>query len=134
MCEISSNLKCVTNFSAKCSHSRLKKCHLSSLNDFRPIVIWLVFSMVFPGGLDIKNLPAMWDNLVQSLSWEDSLEKGMATHFNILAWRIPMDRRSWWATFHEVAKSQMRLNTAQKHLIYFWNSHQAAAKILKTSS
>ena len=27
-----------------------------------------------------------------------SLEEGMATHFSILAWRIPMDRRAWWAT------------------------------------
>ena len=34
-----------------------------------------------------KNLPAMWETQVQSL--EDPLEKGMATHANILAWRIP---------------------------------------------
>ena len=32
---------------------------------------------------------------VQSLGWEDPLEKGMATHSNILAWRIPMDRGAW---------------------------------------
>ena len=31
----------------------------------------------------------MWETWVQSLGWEDSLEKGMATHFSILAWRIP---------------------------------------------
>ena len=31
-----------------------------------------------------------------------SLEEGMATHFSILAWRIPMDRRAWWATVHGV--------------------------------
>ena len=36
----------------------------------------------------VKNLPAMWETLVQSLSQEDSLEKGMATHSNILAWSI----------------------------------------------
>ena len=36
----------------------------------------------------IKNLPAMWETWVQSLGQEDSLEKGMATHFRILAWRI----------------------------------------------
>ena len=35
-----------------------------------------------------------------------SLEEGMATHSSILAWRIPMDRGAWWATFHGVAKSQ----------------------------
>ena len=37
----------------------------------------------------VKNLPAMWEIQVQSLGWEDPLEKGMATHFSILAWRIP---------------------------------------------
>ena len=37
----------------------------------------------------VKNLPAMWENWVQSLAWEDPLEKEMATHFSILAWRIP---------------------------------------------
>jgi len=40
----------------------------------------------------VKNPPAMketQDTLVQSLCWEDSLEEGMATHSNILAWRIP---------------------------------------------
>ena len=36
-----------------------------------------------------KNLPAMWETQVQSLGWEDPLEKGMATHSSILAWRIP---------------------------------------------
>ena len=40
-------------------------------------------------------------DLVQSLGWEDPLEKGMATHSSILAWRIPMDRGAWWATVHE---------------------------------
>ena len=37
----------------------------------------------------VKNLPAMWETWVQSLGWEDPLEKGKATHFSILAWRIP---------------------------------------------
>ena len=37
----------------------------------------------------VKNLPAVWETWVQSLGWEDLLEKGMATHSNILAWRIP---------------------------------------------
>ena len=36
----------------------------------------------------IKNLPAMQETRVQSLGWEDTLEKEMATHFNILAWKI----------------------------------------------
>ena len=37
----------------------------------------------------VKNLPAMWEIWVQSLGWEDHLEKGKATHSSILAWRIP---------------------------------------------
>ena len=37
----------------------------------------------------VKNLPAVQKAWVQSLGWEDPLEKGMATHSNILAWRIP---------------------------------------------
>jgi len=37
----------------------------------------------------VKNLPAMHETWVRSLGWEDPLEKGMATHSNILVWRIP---------------------------------------------
>ena len=37
----------------------------------------------------VKHLPAMRETRVQSLGWEDLLEKEMATHSNILAWRIP---------------------------------------------
>ena len=37
----------------------------------------------------VRNLPAMQENQVQSLGQEDALEKGMATHSSILAWRIP---------------------------------------------
>ena len=37
----------------------------------------------------IKNLPAVHTTWVRSLSWEDPLEKGMATYSSILAWRIP---------------------------------------------
>ena len=37
----------------------------------------------------VKNLPAVRETWVQSLGWEDPLQKGMATHSSILAWRIP---------------------------------------------
>ena len=37
----------------------------------------------------VKNLPVMQKTEVRSLGWEDSLEKGMATHSSILAWSIP---------------------------------------------
>ena len=48
-----------------------------------------IFILVgFHGGLDGKE-PAMWETWVRSLGWEDPLEEGVATHPNILAWRIP---------------------------------------------
>ena len=37
----------------------------------------------------VKNLPHMLETQLQSLGWEDPLEKGIATHSTILAWRIP---------------------------------------------
>ena len=42
-----------------------------------------------------------------TLSWEDTLEEGMATHSSILAWRIPLDTEAWKATVHSVAKSRI---------------------------
>ena len=44
----------------------------------------------------VKNLPAMQDTWVQSLDQEYLLEKGMATHSSILAWRIPWTEKSGW--------------------------------------
>ena len=52
----------------------------------------------------IKNLPAMWETWVQSLGWEDSLEKGTTTHSSILAWRIP------WAWGHKELDTTERLS------------------------
>ena len=42
----------------------------------------------------VKNLPAVRENLVQSLDQEDPLEEGMATHSSILAWRIPWTKET----------------------------------------
>ena len=58
----------------------------------------------------VKNLPVMWETSAQSLGWEDLLEKGMATHSNIPAWRIPIDRGDWQATVHGVTKSWTQLS------------------------
>ena len=65
----------------------------------------------------VKDLPPMWETWVRSLGREDPLEESMATHSSILAWRIPMDRGSWWATVHGVAKSQTKLNNYKKQLV-----------------
>ena len=59
----------------------------------------------------VKNLPAKWETWVWSLGQEDPLEKGMATHSSILAWRI-----SWTEepgelhTAHGVAKTWTQVN------------------------
>ena len=45
--------------------------------------------MIFPVAQSVKSLPAMQETQVQFLGWEDPLEKEMATHSSILAWRIP---------------------------------------------
>ena len=42
----------------------------------------------------VKNLPAMQETQVQSLGWDDPMEKDMATHSSILAWRIPWTEES----------------------------------------
>ena len=49
----------------------------------------LLYSWVSLVAQMVKNLPAMWETWVQSLGGEDPLEKEMATHSSILAWRIP---------------------------------------------
>ena len=55
----------------------------------------------------VKNLPAMQETQVQSLGLEDPLEKGMATHSSILAWRISWtEEPGGLHTVHGVAKSQ----------------------------
>ena len=55
----------------------------------------------------VKNLPAMQGTQVQSVDWEDSLEKGMATHSSILAWRIPGIEEP---TVHRVSESHAQLS------------------------
>ena len=69
------------------------------------------FKMVFitlpgpsPVTQKVKNPPAVQETRVQSLGWEDPLEKAKATHSSILAWRTP------WTTVHGVAESQTLLS------------------------
>ena len=70
----------------------------------------------------VKNLPAMRETWAPFLGWENPLEEGRATHYSVLAWRIPMDRGAWWATGHGVTKSRTRpeqLSTLQHKNIYY---------------
>ena len=50
---------------------------------------WYIYIYVFPVGSVVKNLSGIQEMRVQSVEWEDPLEKEMATHSNILAWEIP---------------------------------------------
>ena len=60
----------------------------------------------FPDGSVVKNLLAKQGTQVQSLGWNDPLEKEMATHSSILAWEIPWAEEPGRATVNAVAKSQ----------------------------
>ena len=57
----------------------------------RLLISFLVVSNIkdFPVAQIVKNLPAMQETRVRSLGQEDLLEKGVASHSSILAWRIP---------------------------------------------
>ena len=74
--------------------------------------------------LVVKNPPAsageVKRQLVRSLDLEDPLEKDMTIHSSVLAWRIPMDRRAWWAGVQGVAKSQTWLSTHIHRLRVSW--------------
>ena len=58
-----------------------------------------------PVAQTVKNLPAMQETQVRSLGWKDPLEKEMATHSSILAWRIPWIGEPVGATVYGVANS-----------------------------
>ena len=54
----------------------------------------------------VKNLPVVWETQVLSLGWGDPLEKGLATHSSILAWRIPWTEETGRLQFYGVTKSR----------------------------
>ena len=57
----------------------------------------------------VRNLPTVRETWVRSLGWEDPLEEGMATHFSILAWRIPWTEEPGGLQSMEPSKSQKQL-------------------------
>ena len=59
----------------------------------------------------VKNLLTMQETWVQSLNWEDLLEKGMATQIQYSGLENSMDRAAWWARVHGAAEGQTRLST-----------------------
>ena len=56
----------------------------------------------------VKNMPAMQKTQVQSMGWEDPLEKGLTTHSSILAWRIPRTKES--GGLHTMGSQRVRHN------------------------
>ena len=65
---------------------------------------------MFPVAQTVKNLPVKQETRVQSLGWEVPLDKRMAIHSSILAWRIPWTEKSGGATVDGVAKNQTQLS------------------------
>ena len=61
----------------------------------------------------VKNLPAMWETWIRFLDQEDLLEKGMATHSSILAWRIPWTEEA--GQLSSMGSQTVRHNTHTSH-------------------
>ena len=77
------------------------------------ISCWLIWQEVFSlyswiRGKESACKQEPQDTQVLFLGWEDPLEKKMATHSSILAWRIPVDRGAWQDTVHRVTKESDR--------------------------
>ena len=80
----------------------------------------------------VKNTPAMRETWVQSLGWEDPLEKGKATHSSILAWRIPKD--SPWVADWQPAGSGCGRQVSVATLSPFPNFNLKTKKMFKELS
>ena len=95
ICRWTSRLLLCLGYCKLCWNERWSICIFLNYGWFSqsicPIVGLLCHMVVwgFPGGSDVKNLPAVQETWVWSLDWEDPVEKGMATHSSITAWRIP---------------------------------------------
>ena len=80
---------CAWAFSS-CSERGLLCCDAGA-----SIVVASLVAGAFLVAQTVKNLAAMQETWVRSVGWEDPLEKGMATHCSILAWRIPWTEQPW---------------------------------------
>ena len=81
------------------------------------VVSLLAFSKEETVAQMVRNLPAMQETQVQALGWEDPLEKGMATHSGILAWRIPWMEEIGGLQFVALSDTTEELNT---HIDRLW--------------
>ena len=78
----------------------------------------------FPGDSAVKNLPTMQENWVQSLGQKDPLEKEMATHSSMLAWRIPWTEEpgGLQSMRSQRVRHDWSTNTHTHTVTMFWNS------------
>ena len=63
----------------------------------------------------VKNPPAMQKTWVQSLGWEDLLEEEMATHSNILPWRIPWTEEPGGGALQSIGSQRVHVTKASEH-------------------
>ena len=74
--------------------------------------------MGFPGGADGEEAACNAGDQVQSLGWEDPLERGMATHSSILAWRIPQTKKPGGLLVLELRRVRLTCVTKHTHIDY----------------
>ena len=84
------SLHCCAWAFSSCSERGLLCCDAGA-----SIVVASLVAGAFLVAQTVKNLAAMQETWVRSVGWEDPLEKGMATHCSILAWRIPWIEQPW---------------------------------------
>ena len=83
-----------------------------------------------PDGSVVKSPPAIQETRIQSLGWDNPLEKGMATHASILAWENLMDRGVWWAIVHGVTiQTRLSYSTTTAKVIdnFLWIKQNVSA-------
>ena len=79
-------------------------CYFPTCPSLLGLKPYLYFWLYIWGSV-VKNSPAMQDTQVWSLAWKDALEKEIATHSSILAWKSPMDRGVWQAIVLDITTS-----------------------------
>ena len=87
---------------------------------YKPIHMLFLCIVGFPDSSMVKSLPAMQETWVQSLSWEDPLEKEMVIHSNILIWETPRTEKPGRLKSMGSQKSWTRLSefTTKERIIY----------------
>ena len=81
-----------------------------------------------------KNMSAVWETWVQSLGWEDPLEKGMTTHSSILAWRIPWIEElvgySPWGCIESDMTERLTLSLSSSS-DFFWDAVPCSQELIQ---